>query len=161
MKVLRNNYNKIETVNETVIQSYPRCLICECCGSELEYEESDLRMGFLGCMHLDCPCCGAENMLDDNENNINLTFNNIKFPSHFWHTSKETGALDVCSTEGIRDRVERAIRYFRNNKDEFNWHSSCGNLYVSVCRYEGEEIYDVTVSNNFYTTEIPFEEEDY
>ena len=161
MKVLKDNYNEIETINDTTIEPYPRSLICERCGSELEYEKSDLRIGFLGCAHIDCPCCGAENMIEDNENNIDLTFNNIKFPNHFWHTSKETGALDVCNTEEIRDRIERAIRYFRNNKNEYDWYSSCGNLYVNVHRYEGDEIYDITISNDFYTTEIPFEEEDY
>lgn len=161
MKILRDNYNKTEIANSTPTDPYPRSLICENCGSELEYEKSDLRIGFLGYVHIDCPLCGNANMIEDNENNIDLTFNNIKFPNHFWHTSKETGAVDICNTEEVRDKIERAIRYFRNNKDEYEWFYSCGNLYVHVHRYEDDEVYDVTVSNDFYSTEISFEKEDY
>lgn len=162
MKVLKNNYNELETVSEsTTIEPYPRHLTCEGCMSELEYEKSDLRMGYLGCMHLDCPLCGCSNMLEDNENNIDITADNIEFPSHFWHTSKETGAIDRCNAEEVRREIKRAIEYFRKNKDEFDWSSSCGNLYVCVRRYDGDEVYEVTVSNNFYHTEITFKKEDY
>lgn len=161
MKVLKDNYNEVKTISTKTIEPYPRYLICEECGSELEYEESDLKMGFLGCMHLDCPLCGCSNMLDDNENNIDLTANNIEFPAHFWHTSKETGAVDRCNAEEIKTEIKRAIEYFRKNKDEFSWFTSSGNLYVGVCRLDGEEAYDVVISNNFYDTLIPFEEEDY
>lgn len=161
MKVLKNNYNEVETVSNKTIEPYPRHLICEECRSELEYEESDLRMGYLGCMYLDCPLCGYENFLDTNENNIDLTVDNIEFPTHFWHTSKETGALDVCDTYGIRQDIKRGIEYFRRNKDEFDWFTSSGNLYVNIHRYEGDEVYDITLSNDFYHVEIPFEDKDY
>ena len=103
MKVLKNNYKEfqdcVEKLQKTMIKPYPRKLVCENCGSELEYEESDLRMGALGCMYLDCPCCGRDNMLEENENTITLTANNVEFPTHFFHTSKENGAVDVSDDE--------------------------------------------------------------
>lgn len=162
MKVLKDNYSTTKTVKtETVKEPYPRHLICEVCGSELEYTKSDMRMGAMGCMYVDCPLCGCDNLLDDNEYNIDLTINNIEFPIHFHHTSKETGALDRCNTDEIRNDLKRAIEYFRINKNEYEWHTWSGNLYVQVHRYEGDEIYDVIISNDFYSVDIPFENEDY
>ena len=40
MKVLRNNYDAVETNNKEV-KSYPSEFVCEKCGSVLEYERSD------------------------------------------------------------------------------------------------------------------------
>ena len=162
MKVLKDNYTK-SNFNEyiAIAKSYPRKLICEHCGSELEYEESDLRMGFLGCAFLDCPLCGGDNMLEENEKTITLTKDNVEFPIHFWHTCKETGAVDCCSNEEVKNAINKAINYFRKNKNEYHWYTCIGNLYVSVNRYDGDECYEVTVSNNYYETSIPFEAGDY
>ena len=162
MKVLKDNYTK-SNINEVVenTKQYPRKMLCESCGSELEYEAIDLRIGFLGCAYLDCPLCGRENMIEENENTITLTKENVEFPAHFWHSSTETGAVDCCNNEEVREAINRAIDYFRKNKNEYSWYSCCGNLYVSVNRCDGDEEYWVVVSNNHYETHIPFEKEDY
>lgn len=162
MKILKDNYTKL-SINETVenLKPYPRKLICEHCGSSLEYEEVDLRVGFLGCAYLDCPLCSGENMIEDNENTITLTKDNVRFPVHFYHISTESGAVDYCNDKEVRECVDRAIEYFRNNKDECHYTIACGNLYVSVDRCEDDESYDIVVSNNYYETFIPFEREDY
>ena len=112
MKVLKDNYTQ-SNINETIenTKPYPRKMICEHCGSELEYEESDLRIGFLGCVHLDCPLCDGENMIEENENTITLTKNNVEFPTHFYHTSKETGAVDCCNNETVKNAINQAIDY--------------------------------------------------
>lgn len=162
MKVLKNNFNEITAhVTEVKLESYPRKLICEKCESELEYEKSDLEEGALGAMYVRCPLCGYNNMLDGNENDITLTKDNVKFPKHFFHTSKEDGAVDVCNNETIKKYINDAINYFRKNKDEFYYHAATGNLSVHVCRYEEYEDYYVEVTNNYYSTYIPFESEDY
>lgn len=142
-------------------EPYPRKLVCEECESELEYEESDMCMGVFGCMHLKCPLCGYENMLDNNEHNINLTVENVEFPTHFWHTSKENGAVDCFNNEIIKKYIKDAIRYFRLNKDEFAWCSGSGNVTIHVYRYTGDEEYYVVASGDYYSTYIPFEVEDY
>ena len=162
MKILKNNYNNIKQQETTVqINPYPRKTICEQCQSELEYEKSDLIIGALGCVYIDCPLCGHNIMLDENENSISLTKDNISFPTHFFHTSEETGAVDMCNNEEIKERICKAINYFRKNKDEFVWYSYCGNLCVIVFRYDGDEDYEVIVTNNYYNTYIPFETKDY
>lgn len=160
MKILKDNYNNIKETYQ--INPYPRNLICENCGSEIEYEKSDLRMGVYGCVHLDCPLCGYSNMLDENEESIILTVDNIEFPVHFHHTSTETGAVDCCTNEMVKEYIRKAVDYFRENKDEYDWGSHItGNLYIHVYKYSGDEEYTIVVSNDFYETSVPFGEEDY
>ena len=164
MKILKNNYYQDEAIKEEVkrIKPYPRVLICEQCRSELQYEESDLRMGALGCVYIDCPCCGRDNMLEENENSITLTMDNIEFPTHFFHTSVNDGAADCCNNEEIKKYIRKAIDYFRKNKDAYIWGGHItGNLYMRVQRYVGDEDYEVTVSNDFYSVYIPFEPADF
>lgn len=157
MKVLKNNY---EAKKE---ESYPRFHICGDCGSELEYEESDLRIGELGLVFLDCPLCDYENIVEGNENTIDLTKDNVEFPTHFFHTSEEDGAVDFCTNEYVKESINKAIEYFRNHQgeDEFVCVFEAGNTHVSVFRYDGDENYYVVVTNDYYSTYIPFEEEDY
>lgn len=165
MKVLKDNYNMTEAIDTTMqIEPYPRKITCEKCRSELEYEKSDMNMGEYGLMYVDCPLCGYRNFLDNNENSITLTVDNIEFPVHFHHTSIETGAVDCCDNETIKKYLYKAIDYFRKNKDneslDYGGHIT-GNLYINVHRYSGDEDYEVTISNDFYSTNIPFEHQDY
>lgn len=164
MKILKNNYNtdtEKKIIKDKEIEPYPREITCESCKSVLEYEKGDLEMGVLGCMHLRCPCCGYENMIDDNENNIELTKDNVEWPVHFFHTSKNVNAVEHCNNENVKTAIRRAIDYFRKNKNEFEWFTECGDMYVSVYRYDGDEDYYIVVSNDFYSTYINFEDKDY
>lgn len=163
MKVLVDNYKKNDYVemNNKYIEPYPRKMMCECCESELEYEKSDIKIGAFGCAYIICPLCGSKNFLDDGENELTLTRDNIEFPTHFWHTCKENGAVDRCNNIEVRNDIKRGIEYFRKNKAEYHWDTQCGNMYVSVRKLEGDECYEVIVSNNYYSTSIPFEAEDY
>lgn len=159
MRVLKDNYKKVNTKEE--VNLYPRKMICEQCRSELEYEKDDLRIGALGSVYLDCPLCGYDNMLEEHEDTITLTKDNVEYPIHFFHTSKETGAVDCCTNERVKESINRAIDFFRKNKDEFVWYTETGNLHMSVWRYDGDEEYYVVVTNNYHSTYIPFENEDY
>ncbi len=162
MKVLKDNYTKSD-IDESIksTKPYPRKIVCDGCGSELEYEEADLRIGALGCVYLDCPLCNRDIMIEDSEKDVALTRDNVEFPVHFFHTSKETGAVDCCNNKEVKKCINDAIDYFRKNKDEYDWFCYYGNLYINVRRWNGDENYEVVVSNNYYDTYIPFEEEDY
>lgn len=157
MKVLVNKCGKAHIEKDI---KPTKKFVCEYCDSELEYEESDIRFGALGCACINCPCCGEENVLYEEEG-LQLTQDNVEFPTHFFHTSKETGAVDCCNNKEIKKYIRKAIDYFRNNKDENNWFCCTGNLYIDVSKWEGDENYWVVVSNNYYDTYIPFEKEDY
>lgn len=164
MKVLKNNFNEpLNEINEVIykFEPYPRSITCEECGSELEYDKSDMRMGMYGCNFIDCPLCGYDNMLEDNEYNIALTKDNVQFPVHFHHSSKETGAKDICNNTHIKECIKEAIEYFRTDKNEFVYLTSAGNTSVFVFKFDDDEDYEVFVCPDFYTTYIPFEQEDY
>lgn len=161
MKVLKDNFNEQKSIGTPIVKPYPRTIICDECESELQYDKSDMWMGYVGCMHLTCPLCGCEIMLDDNEENITLTVDNIEFPTHFWHATTEKGAVECCDNKHIKEYVRAAIEYLRKNKDEFAYETGSGNLTVHVYRYENDEDYHIVVADNYYSTEIPFEPEDY
>ena len=118
MKVLKNNYNQEIKQTKQVIP-YPRNIVCEKCQSELEYEESDIRVGVYGLAYLNCPLCKHENFLDEDEHEITLTMDNVEFPVHFHHTSTEN-AVDCCNNENVKKYIREAINYFRTNKEEFS-----------------------------------------
>ena len=157
MKVLKDNYNKIDNKS----YSYPRKTICENCGSELEYEKDDIRIGWLGAVYVDCPLCGFDNMLYEHEDCVTLTVDNLEFPTHFHHTCVENGAVDCVDNTTIKHYLNKAIKYFRENKDEFVWHSQTGNMDFAVFRWSGYELYKVVVTGNYFEADIPFEEIDY
>lgn len=161
MKVLKNNYepHKEEIVKE--IESYPRKFTCEYCGSELEYDKEDLRIGGLGLVYLDCPLCNYDNMIDGHEDTVILTKDNAEFPTHFNHTSKENGAVDCCNNKEVREYINKAIEYFRKNKNEDTWMAETGNLHIDVYKENEDKDYYVVVANNYYGTYIDFEHEDY
>lgn len=157
MKILKDNYN--DKANEEIINPYPKTCVCWGCESELEYEESDMRMGYLGLYYLDCPLCGYENILDDDC--VELTKDNVEFPTHFYNFSVKNGAVDTCNNENVKKYISKAIEFLRKNKEEYVWSTNTGNLYVQVHRYDDDEVYEVIVSNDWYETEIPFETKDY
>lgn len=157
MKVLKNNFNKPSNLE---VNLFPIELKCENCESELEIEEEDTYIGALGSFHIKCPCCGYEIMLDK-PNPIVLTKDNLEFPAHFFHTNKELrNVVEVVPYEIVKE-IKRGIEWFRENKDEDNWYTSYGDVFVSVYRYEGDEDYFVIVAKDFYETYIPFEKVDY
>ncbi len=161
MKVLKNNY-ETRAKEEIKIAPYPRKHICEYCESELEYEKSDLRMGHYGVVHIDCPICGYEIMLEDNENTITLTKDNIKYPTHFWHTKKEAGATPIDDRE-IEKIIKEGIYYFRNSKDKGGnfWFYGSGDAFIAMYKFEDDKNYEIIVTKDYHSTYIPFEAEDY
>ena len=160
MKVLKNNHISTTRNNATIQNAYPRKAECEWCGSELEYDESDIRIGYLGLVFIDCPCCGSESIIDGDEHELRLSVSNIEFPTHFHLTSKETGAKE-CKDEYVKKCINMAVKFFRENKEEKYWFTQSGDSRIAVIRYSGDEVYEICVSNRFYTSEIPFEHEDY
>ena len=162
MKVLKDNYTNIaNTMSVAEERYYPRKMTCEWCGSELEYDESDIKFGEYGLVFVDCPLCNKLTIAENDKNELRLTKDNIEFPTHFHLTSEETGAKPNCTNDYVRKRIREAIEYFRKNKDEFSHLSQFGDTFITVHRFSGDESYEVWVTNKFYNTVIPFELADY
>ena len=157
MKVIKNNYKNTKNVQKDI---FPLLIECENCESEFEIEKEDIYVGALGSYHIECPCCGHEIMLDKPDPLI-ITKDNLKFPTHFFHTEKSLRNVKEVLPNEIIKEIKRGIEWFRENKDEDNWYTSYGDAFVNVYRYAGDEDYYVLVSKDFYETYIPFEREDY
>lgn len=157
MKVLKNNFSG-KPIKE-VKYTYPRKIECDECKSELEYEKSDIEFGAYGCPEITCPLCGTKFVLED-EDEMVLTKENISFPNHFWHTCKETGAVELSNNK-IEEYIRQGINHFRENKDDYYWFTETGDSHVEVKRYDGDEVYNIFISKNYYETDIPFSKEDY
>ena len=161
IKVLQNNFKKeIEEAKVETEFIYPLKTTCDQCDSELEVSEEDIHIGWLGAAFVTCPCCGEETMLDEVEG-ITLTVDNIDFPVHFLHTSKDKRYCIDVSSEDIVKEIKRAISYFREHKDEWYRYTMYGDLAIFVHRLEGDEIYAVYITKDFYETDIPFDKADY
>ena len=51
---------KVIKKNEVEISEYPKRIICDHCGAELEYNEEDEHNGLWGMKCVTCPVCGEE-----------------------------------------------------------------------------------------------------
>lgn len=158
MKVLENRYNTKEFKEEKI----PEVLTVHCneCDSELEITENDTHIGWLGARFITCPCCGEESMVEELDG-ITLTKDNLKFPVHFNRTTNGLRHIVEIKSDEIIKEIKRAITYFRENKNEWHWYTSHGDLFLSVYRHPDDEDYFVLVTKDFYETYIPFEREDY
>lgn len=158
IKVIKNNYQK-EHIEEAKTNNSIK-INCDKCDSELEITENDTHIGWLGARFITCPCCGEESMVDELDG-ITLTKDNLKFPVHFNRTTKGLRHIVEIKSDEIIKEIKRAITYFRENKNEWHWYTSHGDLFLSVYRHPDDEDYFVLVTKDFYETYIPFEREDY
>lgn len=157
MKVIKNNcIEKIEIIEENKSLQ----IECDYCTSELEITKEDAHIGSCGAAFVTCPCCGEEIMVDEFDG-ITLTVDNIKFPVHFCRTNRNLRNVSAINSDEIVKYIKRGIEYFRKNKNEFDWYTSCGDLFLNIHRFSGDEEYSVVVAQDFYETSIPFESVDY
>lgn len=155
MNVLIDNYS-----GQKVAETRQGKIVCDRCGSMLQYDEHDINIGAFGCANVICPLCGCENYIEDDKYDMKLSMYNVEFPKHFYYTSTETGAVDCCNNDEVKEAIIRAIEHLRKHR-EHTWITTLGNLFVLVQRFDIDEIYEVFVTNNYYETSIPFENEDY
>lgn len=160
MKIIKNNYGKNQKDESKVLGKYPKAYFCEECESEFEYDKDDMYYGEYGCAFVDCPCCGEKILLKD-EDGLTLTVDNVQFPDHFGWVSAQNGAVDRCNNDIVKTYIEKAIRYFRKNPEEYAWQARTGNVNVTVFNDPGDSGYYVTVSNEYYHTFIPYGVEDF
>lgn len=145
IKIIKNNYGKNNLSKP--VKTNPKTVRthCDYCNSELELTEEDTYIGWLGARFIKCPCCGKETMVDELDG-IDLTKDNIKFPTHFYRTNKDLEGVKEIEDEEIVKEIRHGIDFLRENKDEFSWYISYGDLFVVVFRFEGDEIYSVYVT---------------
>ena len=109
-----------------------------------------------------CPLCNDSNYLYDEDLEFRLTKDNVQFPKHFHHSSKDNEAVDTCNSEHVEKWIKHGIECIRNSLDD-DWahYTGSGNTMVHIYKHDDDEDYYVCVSHDYYDTYIPFEEEDY
>ena len=75
--------------------------------------------------------------------------------------STEIRTVECNNNKEVKKYINQAIEYYKKNKDEFVWMTERGNLYMTVWKCDDDRDYYVVVSNNYHSTYIPFENEDY
>lgn len=125
--------------------------ICDKCGAELEYEESDTYIGVYGDRELICPSC-HESVFVDEVMGICLNSRNIEFPLHFMPPNDSAVDIDDSKIqEWVRECLKRA-----ESDHECNFYmTESGNTVVIVLKFVDE--YTVYVSKKYYDCSIPRE----
>ena len=160
MKIISNNFKQIKKEIAEKPPMYPMKIICDECGSELEIMKEDTHIGWLGAVFATCPCCNNETMICDLDG-ITLTKDTLIFPQHFLETCKGMRGVSDIPSGRIVSEINRGIKYLRENKDEYCWMMTSGDVYIVVFKYDGDGEYQIMVTRHFYETTIPFENEDY
>ena len=149
MKVITNNRKE---------EMFPFQHTCENCNSLLEVEsETDIIYGYLGMPYVKCPVCGKRTCVsDDCDLSEDVTKYSVRFPDHFYHFSKDSGAVEL-STEEIREYINDAIMFFREHPNYFCYTTGTGDTKIFVLNYSGNQEFEITVCKDFYETYIDFD----
>lgn len=168
MKVLMNNASnpiddkKVKNVNEIEVE-------CTECGSKLIIIKDDLREYHFGGYVFNCPCCGDYSYVDDKEaitlGNKLITIDDVKFPIHFSTTLDKEDGVDVKRNND--DQIEKFIKSLVNSLRESNEnddtirYTECGDTFIAVQRFDGDEEYAIVVAKDPYITKLKFNDKDY
>lgn len=152
MRIIKDKLNKDEEMKT-------RRITCESCGSILEAEISDVKIGNFGLSYVICPVCGCQTLTNVDDWDETITIDSLVFPEHFYYFGGE-GSKSINADE-ITSLARKGIEYFRENPQEFAWFTARGDTAISVWNMYGDEDYTVRVSKGYYEVEVPYEPIDY
>lgn len=159
MEIIKNNYKRTDSENNSnPVEKYS--ITCQNCNSKLVATKEDMHIGWMGAYHITCPCCGEEEMIDVIPG-IDVTAKNIQFPEHFYHTNSNSAKTVEILPDRINQEIKLGIKFFRDNKDEWAWYASFGDMFMAMYRLNGENEYYIAVTKDYYEGYVQFEEEDY
>ena len=126
---------------------YPKRHICDECGAELEYDEEDTHIGWMGCEYVTCPNCNCETMVDSKR------ITPFIWKATFDHVCTDTGAIDVLDHE-VQKYVNKVAKALCS--DEYEAGDSAitrtGNLLVFGRKWEDEV--DIYVTKDYWEDNI-------
>lgn len=132
-------------VKSKVIETAPKPITCESCGAELEYEDSDLKVGLWGCKGFDCPECGEFVF-------CSKRVAEPKYPDTFWIPKNAKGLND----EEINTLLNRVVKSLKDcEAGEFSF-SATGDTAVIGLKFKDEEEY--YICKNAATDEVWYDD---
>lgn len=129
---------------------YPKRVLCENCGANLEYEKEDEFIGWMGCKNVICPECGDATFVTERvvKPTWNATFN---------HTSTEYGAKEI-GNEKTQKYIDEVVSSLVNCNEEFTHHVMvCGNTLVVGIKC-GDDGIDIYVTKDYYGDMLAMED---
>ena len=125
-----------------------RIVRCEDCDTKIQYEEEDIKYGKFGIPYLKCPVCN-KNINLDNEEDLKLNFNNIEYPTHFYHFDGKKGV--EIDNKQINIWIKELLN--RIKKENKNYDFMCsGNTMVFIIKDKSG--YNMFVCPNYYEGHI-------
>ena len=106
-----------------------------------------------------CPVCQKKSYLEIEALDKKITVDNLKFPDNFYHFGGED--CKELTNDDIRKYIKDAIKFFRENPDNFCYMTGSGDTAIFVLNCSGDENYEVTLCKGYYSTEIEYEDGDY
>lgn len=137
--------------SNTIEPEYPKRHVCDECGAELEYDEKDVHIGWMGCEYVTCPACDKETMVNDQR------VHPPAWTVTFHHTSAETGAVDIEDIK-IKEYVDKVVKSLCSEKwkpGEF-YIARTGNLLVLGTKWE--DSVDIYVTKDYWEDSIATED---
>lgn len=134
MRLITSNENKSE---------WPKRHNCEWCGAELEYDQDDVHVGYLGREYISCPNCNNEESISDK-----------RVQASTWKiTFRHTNALtckDIKDTE-IQEYVNHVLNVLSSddNEDGDSFFTATGDLLVCGYKHDEGEI-DIIVTKDYW-----------
>ena len=121
----------------TATSEWPKRHNCENCGAELEYDEADTHIGWMGCEYVTCPACDKETAVSDQR------VQPPTWKATFRHTYIKTGVVDIKDVK-IKEYIDRAVKTLCSEKwkpGEF-YITKTGNLLILGIKWkDGVSIY--------------------
>ena len=132
---------KVISRNETKEADYPKRIICDHCGAELEYDKDDEFIGQWGIRVVCCPECMKDVFVSDHRvepPNWKATFDHINSA-----TAKE------LKNEDIQEYIDNCYKYLMNEAKPGDFHiTGSGDTMVFGFRYE--DTVDLYVTRDYW-----------
>ena len=137
----------MKIIKNLCVNNNTKRVTCYNCKSELEITNDDLEVGKYGLKYFVCPCCGECSYIEEDEDSITLTEDNLNFPQHYDNFKKENVSDDM-----INKLVKKSIEQLKYEQVGNYVTRETGNVFVGVFKHE--DGYDIVVTKNYYETHI-------
>ena len=132
---------KVINRNETKEADYPKRIICDHCGAELEYDKDDEFVGQWGMRSVSCPECMGDVFVSDHRiepPNWKATFDHVNSA-----TEKE------LKNEEIQEYIDNCYKFLMNEAKPGDFYmTGSGDTMVFGFRYE--DTVDLYVTRDYY-----------
>ena len=132
---------KVIKKNEVETSEYPKRIVCDHCGAELEYDKDDEYIGQWGMRCVTCPECMRDVFVSDHR------VEPPKWYATFDHVDSATAK--ELKNEDIQEYIDNCYKYLMNEAKQGDFYmTGSGDTMVFGVRYE--DTVDLYVTRDYY-----------